>query len=72
MEGLRSPFRGRASGATGPDTLGQLTRQLVKLDASLPWTRERMELALREVVRDVAGIGEFALDDDFVRDMKLD
>jgi hypothetical protein len=57
----------------GPATMGQLTRHVA---AALPvgpsWTRERMELALRAVVYDVTGIREFSMDDEFVRDMKLD
>jgi hypothetical protein len=58
----------------GPETMGQLTRHLA---ASPPpvgqaWTRERIELTLRTVVYDVTGLREFSLDDEFVRDMKLD
>lgn len=36
------------------------------------WTREAIEFTLRRVVRDTVVIERFALDDDFVRDMRLD
>jgi hypothetical protein len=58
----------------GPATLGQLARHVATRPpaAGQPWTREQMELALRHVVDDVTGVREFSLDDEFVRDMKLD
>lgn len=36
------------------------------------WPRERIEFRVREVVRDSTGVGDFELDDYFVRDMGID
>ncbi|HEU4881914.1 MAG TPA: acyl carrier protein [Longimicrobium sp.] len=57
----------------GPSTLAELTRHLATRPPppGEPWTFERMELVLRAALHD-AGIDEFSLDDDFVRDLKLD
>jgi hypothetical protein len=70
------PWHGRWSG--GPATLGELARhvaaQVVRGAAARgePWTREGLELTLREVVWDVVGVRDFALDDDFVHDLRID
>lgn len=62
----------------GPETTGELatwiTMHLAEPDRARggPWTREEIELTLRRVVRDTVGIERFALDDEFVRDMRLD
>lgn len=63
------PWQGFWSG--GPATLGELTRHVVLSGhaAKAPWTPESLELTLRRVVWDVIGVLDFALDDEFVRDM---
>lgn len=68
------PWQGMLSG--GPSTLGELARHVVPAPGppapGEPWTRERLELVVRDVVGDVAGITDFSMDDEFVRDMRLD
>jgi hypothetical protein len=59
----------------GPGTLGELAFQIAtawRPAPGQPWTRRRLELVLRAVIYDSTGVPEFSLDDDFVRDMKLD
>lgn len=59
----------------GPGTLGELSIHLVTSWRPAPgqaWTRQRLELVLRATIQESTGIPEFSLDDDFVRDMKLD
>lgn len=72
--GWPESVRWRGFWSDGPVTMGQLTRHVAAAlpPAGQPWTHERMELTLRAVVYDVTGISEFSLDDEFVRDMKLD
>jgi hypothetical protein len=70
------PWHGHWSG--GPATLGELARHVAAHVArgaparGEPWTREGLELTLREVVWDVVSVRDFALDDDFVRDLRID
>jgi hypothetical protein len=66
------PYPGLLS--DGPATLGQLTRHVAvaSLVTDAGWTRERIEFVIRQVMWDVAGIDDFSLDDEFVRDLKLD
>jgi hypothetical protein len=59
----------------GPCTLADLARRVSVVPPPHhrePWTREQIELMVREVVRDSAGVEDFALDDHFVRDMGID
>lgn len=59
----------------GPSTLGDLARRVAAVTRPAPggpWAREQIELRIREVVRDSAGVGDFDLDDHLVRDMGID
>ncbi|MBW3570665.1 MAG: acyl carrier protein [Gemmatimonadetes bacterium] len=62
----------------GPRTLADLARWIA-VQQPLPgaaapgtWTRERIELTVRGVVLESAGVAVFSLDDEFVRDMRID
>jgi hypothetical protein len=60
--------------STGPHTLGDLARYVARHPPreGEPWTRERIELVIRHVVADVVAIDAFSMDDDFVRDLRID
>lgn len=60
---------------SGPATLAELTVRIVMAGRPAPgepWTREQLEVVLSFVIHDSTGVPQFTLDDDFVRDMKLD
>ena len=59
----------------GPSTLGNLARHVASIARpapGAPWPREQIELMVRQVVRESAGVGDFQLDDHFVRDLGID
>lgn len=63
----------RGGDGAGRYTLYELTQYLAARapPPGEPWTGEWMELVVRAAVHD-AGVDAFSLDDEFVRDMKLD
>ena len=61
----------------GPRTVRELvwwltTAHIDGAGAEAPWTRERIQLMVRKVVREETVITDFRLGDSFVRDMGLD
>jgi hypothetical protein len=64
--------------SSGPETLRELTGFIAihepppDLERGERWTRERIEWAVRRVIRETIAVERFALDDQYVRDMGVD